>query len=268
MQTNEREIIIEHALDLEDKENLEIVLDITSPHTDLVNRIAALLKDQNDFVEVNILHWHSLAPWLRKEIIETVVTNSSDGTFEQNDNANKGEIIIEHALKNEENLEMTLDIIFAGYELRGRIIDDFLEKLQVFIKKELDMSRWDFQEYWDVTSKSLPKVKIGICRNPHRDNKQFIGIHVGSLKPLSPKWYRLKSKLEAKLKEGYDRKNQHWIWKTRDWEYKDWTDKDTLIKMHTETNCVVKEIGEYFLKICGEAELVIDKWVKENAHNG
>ena len=269
MQTNEREIIIDHALENEEnEENVAIVLDITSTHTDMVKRIETLLKDHEDFVDVNIWHWHSLSPGLRKSIIKTVVENSSDITFEQNDNANKGKIIIEHALKNEENLEMTLDIIFAGYELRQRIINNFWGKLQDFIKQDfkkkgLDM-QGDFQGYWGTSkSEDLPQITIYI---QHRSEKnKFIGIHVDSDSfNNSPTRNFLKSKLDDEWGKGDD--HGYWIWKTSNWKYKNWQDPDTLIKMHTGE--AVEDIGNDLLKIVEVAEPVIDEWVKENPLNG
>ncbi len=59
---------------------------------------------------------------------------------------NEGEIIIEHVLENEENLEMALDIISMSQEIRERIIKTFLEKLKGFICGKLDMSQWDFKQ--------------------------------------------------------------------------------------------------------------------------
>ena len=275
MHTNEREIIIEHALDLEDKKNLEMILDIiaTKPKLKQIIKISLEKSGKSDFVD-DIQSWYSLDPGLRKSIIKTVVENSSDRTFEQNDSEN---VIIEHALENEKNLEIALDIIFAYTDLRQRITNNFREKLQVFLKNKKKLTesqfKWqfewegDFQEVLGVTSKAedLPEVRIWI--NPNSETDRFIGIHVESLKPSLPAWNPLKSKLEAKLKKGSNRKNPYWIWKTPNWKYKDWTDKDNLIKMHTEE--AVKDVGNYFLEIVIEAEPLINEWwVKENAHNG
>lgn len=234
---SKRDIILEHALK---NDNLKIVLDIVFVGSELEIR-------------------RQIAKPFQMEISER-------------------DIMLNHILENEKNLEIALDIISADSDLRQRITNNFREKLQVFLKnkKELTESqfKWqfewegDFQEVLGVRSKAedLPEVRIWIT-GPKTD-RLFIGIYVESLEPLSKKWYLLKSKLEDKLEQGGDRKNQHWIWKTRDWEYTDWTDKDTLIKMHIETDCVVEEIGEYFLEIVIKAESVIDEWVKENAHNG
>ena len=231
LEESKRDIILGHALK---NENLKIVLDIVSVGAELEIR-------------------EEIAKPLQMEISER-------------------DIMLNHILENEKNLEIAQDIMSMAQQIRDLIINNFWDELNVFIKARLDRSQWDFQELWDVTSKSLPlkKVSIGLAGTIGRVNEQFIGIHVKdeSLEPSSPTWNLLKSKLEEKLKEGYDRKNEHWIWKTPDWEYKDWTDKDTLIKMHTKTDRVVTDIGKYLLKIIEVAEPVIDEWAKENPHNG
>ena len=269
MQTNEREIIIDHAL--ENVENVAIVLDITSAATDLVKRInETLMKDHDDFGGVNIWHWHSLEPGRRKEIIKTLMTNSSDRTFEQNDNANKGEIIIDHALENEKNLEMTMDIIFAGYELRLRIVKTFLKKLEAFIC--LNKPKWIFEERDDpfrqgprtifVFSKKAWQGQYGIgLRSRYGTGLVAIGVHKAG--ENTPSIEDLKSELDEKFEIGTS--DSDWVWLPKDdsssWDYKEWK-TDVHIKMYNKK--AVEDIGNYLLEIVKVAEPVIDKWLEEN----
>ena len=280
MQTNEREIIIEHAL--ENKENVAIVLDITSAATDLVNRIETLLEKHEDLVDVNIWHWNSLGSVLRKKIIKTSVTNFSDRTFEQNDNANKGEIIIEHALENKKNLEMTLDIIFAGYELRQRIVKTFLEELKGFIYKKLNMSQWDWEtelcdnpyggnryRIFGVYSKFgvlNESVFISLSGNP-TGNNLYIGVFTNDTL-FYKSMNHLKSRLDNEFGPGKSEASW-WFWyqsleSPNCWDYTDWTNKDILIKMHTDRKRVVKDIGNRLLRIIEVAKPEIKKWVQQN----
>lgn len=285
MQTNEREIIIEHALEDKENVNVAIVLDITSVATDLVNRIETLLEKHGDFVDVNIWHWNSLGSVLRKKIIKTSVTNSSDGTFEQNDNTNKGEIIIEHALKNKKNLEMTLDIIFAGYELRQRIVKTFLKELKGFICKKLDMSQWGWKtelcdkpyggnkyRIFGVASKFgvLDKsVFISLSGNP-TGNNIYIGVFTNN-----ELFYKSMNRLKSRLDNEFGPVKSEaswWFWyqsleSPNCWDYTDWTNKDTLIKMHTERCRVVKDVGNHLLRIINVAKPEIEKWVQKNEQN-
>ncbi len=282
MQTNEREIIIEHALEDKENVNVAIVLDITSAATDLVNRIETLLEKHGDFGDVNIWHWNSLGSVLRKKIIKTSVTNSSDGTFEQNDNANKGEIIIEHALKNKKNLEMTLDIIFAGYELRQRIVKTFLTELKGFICKKLDMSQWD----WETGLCDKPfegnnyhsfgvyikfeeePVVISLSGNPTGNNLEiYIAVHTDN-KRFHDSMDCLRSMLNEAF-PGTRKSDKRWFWWSPSLKkysnYADWYNKDTLIKMHIETDAVVQDIGKHLLEIIRVAKPEIEKWVKKNS---
>ena len=191
------------------------------------------------------------------------------------------DIIIEYARKNIDNLEMVLDIIStedkieeaaskieeneqnqkvmrdiirsAGHELRERITNNFLDEFQVFIQGALE-ERWDVQgqRNLDMTSESLPKVRICLTVD-------FIGINVDPFD--KPTQNLLKSKLDKEVKKGSE--HCYWFWKDENWKYK-YLDKDTLIKMHTETDRVVKEIGDRFLEIVRVAKPVIDKWIEEN----
>ena len=272
MQTDERELMVKHAL--ENKENVTIVLDITSAATDLVDRIKSLLQDHDDFVDVNIWHWHSLDSVRRKEIIKILMTNSSDRTFEQNDNANKGEIIIDHALENEKNLEMTMDIIFAGYELRLRIVKTFLKRLEAFIR--LNKPKWIFEEIDDpfrqgprtifIFSKKAWQGQYGIgLRSRYGTGLVAIGVHKAG--ENTPSIEDLKSELDEKFEIGTS--DSDWVWLPEDylsnWEYKEWK-TDVHIKMYNKK--AVEDIGNYLLEIVKVAEPVIDKWIEENPLNG
>ena len=304
--SGESEIIIKHALENKEKENVAIVLDII--HTDMVKRIETLLKDHEDFADVNIGQWYSLAPGLRKSIIETVVKNSSDIMRKDNDSGSE-RIIIEHALENEKNLAMVLDIIFAGPELRQRIIKPFLKQLQCFIEKELDMSQWDFE--WGDKFKDDPSI---IFKDPYRNEDSIIfrvsketwrekggpqysvgirsrhegkAVEIGAFFNVDNRNVdnrSLRDELDEKLEINREPNNlpDGWIkrlyssdpngWNYKNdpdsWNYANWRDTDTLVKMSTETDRVVNVVGEHLIDILKGAEPVIDEWVKENPLNG
>ena len=188
-------------------------------------------------------------------------------------------IIMKHVFKDNENLEMALDIISMSQEIRERIIKTFLEKLKGFIYKKLDMSQW--------------KWETGLCDNPY--GKNYISLGVSSKFDVLPEPVYIvlqkQSKdlsnliievitdsesnalmryLSCKLGEELekDTRSEEWIWcqsrKSSNWDYADWTNKDTLIKMHTERCRVVKDIGNHLLRIIKVSKPVIEEWVEQN----
>ena len=189
--------------------------------------------------------------------------------------------IVEHVL---ENLDVALDIMDLTQEIRERIIKTFLEKLKGFICKgftckKLDMSQW--------------KWETGLCDNPY--GKNYISLGVSSKFDVLPEPVYIvlqkQSKdlsnliikvitdsesnalmryLSCKLGEELekDTRSEEWIWcqsrKSSNWDYADWTNKDTLIKMHTERCRVVKDIGNHLLRIIKVSKPVIEEWVEQN----
>ena len=284
MQTNEREIIIEHAL--ENEKNLEIMLDIIAADPKLQQVINTSLEKSGkfDFKEINMRSWYSLDPGLRESITETVVKNSSDIMSKDNNSGNE-RIITEHALKNEENLEMTLDIISMSQEIHERIIKTFLEKLKDFICKgfickKLDMSQWVFnKELYNNQGKRYRK--FGVSRKALEINviledrstyysDLIIGVHSEYVESQEHLRKQLNRKLNKTLEKG-NGSNSWWIWyqslkkPSDDWDYIDWNNKDTLVKMHSNPDCVVKHIGNRLLEIIKVAKPVIEEWVEKNS---
>lgn len=193
---------------------------------------------------------------------------------------NEREIIIDHVLENKENLGMALDIISMTQEIREQIIQSFLGKLKKVICEELDMSQWS----WET----------GLCDNPYGANYLSFGVSrkfavlknepvyiilqkqakdlsnhiigVGSDPESNALMQHLNCKLDEELGKG--KRSKWWIWcqplksppwKPPYWNYTDWTNKDTLIKMHTETDRVVKDIGNHLLRIIEVAKHEIEK---------
>ena len=196
-------------------------------------------------------------------------------------NERETEIIMKHVLKNEENLGVALDII--NQKIRERIIKTFLGKLKGFICKgfickKLDMSQWD----WET----------GLCDKPYEAN--FLGFGVSRKFDVlnEPVYIQLQnqakdlsnhiigvcsaesnalmqhfsSKLDEKLGKG--KANNWWIWfqplKSPNWDYTDWNNKDTLIKMHFDSERTVKDIGNHLLRIIEVAKPMIEEWVEQN----
>ncbi len=199
---------------------------------------------------------------------------------------NEREVIIEHVLDldNKENLKMALDIIDQTQGIRERIITTFLEKLQDFICEGLDMSQWKWEkELYDkpyggnkhrsfgVSSKFgvlQGPVGISLLGNP-TGNNLYIGVFSSPTNELfNESMSHLKCMLDRVFRPEQSWKSEWWIWyqylKSPDWDYADWTNKDTLIKMHTDPCSAVENIGNRLLEIIEVAKPEIDKWIQQN----
>ena len=207
---------------------------------------------------------------------------------------NEGKIIIDHVLENEENLEMALDIIDLTEKIRGRIIQSFLGKLKKVICERLDekfdMSQWDLKtelcdepygknsHSFGVSSKSgVLKRPVGILLKGSATLKSlYIGVFSSPTNELfNESMNHLKSQLDEKCGEGkeWEGKKEIWIWyqslkkPSDNWDYTNWTNKDTLIKMHFDSEHAVKDIGNHLLQIIEVAKPEIEKWVQKNEQN-
>ena len=205
---------------------------------------------------------------------------------------NERKIIIEHVLENKENLEMALDIISLTPEIHSCIIKTFLGELKVFICEELDkldMSQWKWEtelynkpyggkknRIFGVSSKfGVLQEPVGIALAGKPPNGSFdIGVFSSPTNELcnEPMKEYLQSHLKTVFKSGryWESESEIWIWyqslkkPSDDWDYTDWTNKHTLIKMQTETDRVVKHIGNHLLDIIKEVKSVIDARVEQN----
>ena len=198
---------------------------------------------------------------------------------------NEREIIIDHVLKNKENLGMALDIISMTQEIRERIIQSFLGKLKKVICEELDMSQWDLEtelcdEPYGKNSYSFGvSSKFGVLQEPVgillKGSATLKSLYIGVFSSPTNELFNesmnhLRSRLDEECGSGrsWEDKTEIWIWyqylKSPNWNYTDWSNKDTLIKMHTEIDRVVKDIGNHLLRIIKVAKPVIEEWVNQN----
>ena len=227
LEESKRDIILEHALK---NENLKMVLDIVS--------VGSELK-------------------IREEIAKPFQMAISER-----------DIMLNHIPENEKNLEIARDIISTDSALRERIVKTFMKKLEDFIEEKLDMSQWIFETEDDpflqdprtifLLSKQAWQRRYAIGLRG-RYGAVFVAIGVHKAGENTPSTEDLKSELDEKFEIGTS--NSSWVWLPEDylsnWEYKNWEDPDTLIKMHRGE--AVKDVGDRFLEIVRVAESVIDK---------
>lgn len=208
---------------------------------------------------------------------------------------NEREIIMKHVFKkdeNNENLKVALDIIDLTEKIRAQIIQSFLGKLKKVICEKLDMSQLDMSQWvwktelcdepygknshsFGVSSKSgVLQKPVGILIKGSATLKSlYIGVFSSPTNEMfNESMNHLKSHLDEECGPGtyWKGKKEIWIWyqslkkPSDDWDYKNWTNKDTLIEMHTETDRVVKNIGNHLFRIIEVAIPEIDEWVKQD----
>ena len=192
------------------------------------------------------------------------------------------EIILEHALGNQENLETTLDIGLAFPALRERIIIDFLGKLEKFVLGKLKQ-RPDASE-WHVSDDSLPSFpskkfhsfsfgkqtwekKYGVALEPQENNAGNVIIGVcGQYDEETGTGARKIDLLFQKLNDIRNGKRSDW-WEwyhLLDDPYRNWGTKDGLIELNLREDNSVTYLGQYFVNIIEVAAPIIDEHVQES----
>ena len=156
-------------------------------------------------------------------------------------------------------------------------------ELKVFICEELDkldMSQWKWEtelcaDPYGKNSHSFgvsSKFGVGILLKGSATLKSlYIGVFSSRTNELSNEsMNHLKSRLDEECGSGrsWEDETEIWIWyqslKLPNRDYTDWTNKDTLIEMHTYPKRVAKAIGNHLLEIIEVAKPEIEKWVKQN----
>ena len=125
------------------------------------------------------------------------------------------------------------------------------------------MDEQNYKQHLEMFS-SILRQKLQIYREEKRRWDRFLSTDFNVVSEfIRPNENRL-SDIIACLPESV-----LWIWyqylKSANWNYADWTNKDTLIKMHTETDRVVEDIGNRLIEIIEVAKPEIEKWVQRNS---
>ena len=184
------------------------------------------------------------------------------------------EIILEHALKNQENLKIALDVGFAFNDLRKEIIVDFLDGLRNFVLGKLgdhDDSLWHVNDdslyrfplknnyYFSFEKKSWGE-RHGVGLQLHK-NEAFIGVW----RPDGvPKIDLLKQTLDKKIKPGGHDKWYEWYCYLED-PYRNWGATDGFIRLKFPNGKAVKHIGQELVQVIKAAAPIIDEHVRESS---
>ena len=175
---------------------------------------------------------------------------------------NEREVLLQYALKSEENLKATWEInyVFNG-DLHGQIIVNFLNKLESFILDRLrQRSDWGISvSYKDLIASPLEAHKAfgfsktrwekqyGVAlipQSPDASNFRIGVFRKGAERPA------LEDNLRRTLNEscGRGQDTTFWVWYRRLEEpYIKWNTKEALIKLRNGE--AVKTLGPYFVQI-------------------
>ena len=179
------------------------------------------------------------------------------------------DIIIRRALKSRENLEMTLDIHFAGYELRKKLIKDFLIKLKECLDQHLERPEWEF-------------VDDRLLEEPLRNGSRFnfaktswngrypIGIErcggrtIYGVREVSEERIPSLEKAINHAMPKAGKSDPSWEW-YRYWEdrYGNWDTKEALLNRKYDEEAVNQLCNELIL-IMKVATPIIDNYVSSN----
>lgn len=179
------------------------------------------------------------------------------------------DIIIRPALKSRENLEMTLDIHFAGYELRKKLIKDFLIKLKECLDQHLERPEWEF-------------VDDRLLEEPLRNGSRFnfaktswngrypIGIErcggrtIYGVREVSEERIPSLEKAINHAMPKAGKSDSWWEW-CRYWEdrYGNWDTKEALLNRKYDEEAVNQLCNELIL-IMKVATPIIDNYVSSN----
>ena len=193
------------------------------------------------------------------------------------------DIILEHALRNQENLETTLDIGLAFLALRERIIVGFLDKLEKFVldklKQRPDASEWGiFIEGDDHDLRKPPlkryqyfgfgkqswKKQYGVALQPQSDNAR--DVIIGIWRQYDEKTGTGVRRIDLLFHELNNIRNgKHSDW----WEwyhfledpYRNSNTKEALIKLYNGE--AVEKLGQDLVRIINLAAPIIDRHVQE-----
>lgn len=186
---------------------------------------------------------------------------------------NEGEIILAHALENEENLRTTLDIGLTYNELCKQIIVDFLNNLETFVLDKLnDATEWEIEDdlrklplkkYHFGFRKKTWKKQYGVALEPQSGNAGDVIIGIGrQYDEIGTRGRRIDllfQELNNKIRNG--RRSDWWEWyHFLDNSYRNWNTKEALIKLHNGE--AIEHIGKKFIEIIEVATPIIDEHVR------
>ena len=199
--------------------------------------------------------------WFLRDFMDYIPT--MEGSMS---NSSERKKIVEHALENEENLDIALNVHWAYNELRRLISEDFHKDLQRCLEKHLNMSQWEFIPLEDDSLFGFAKKAWGqryIIGTELYLKEDSSGVYLGVYKknPTTQKIKGLKRALDMSMKGKSDKSDKYWEW------YCDlkphWDSEKALVEIKYNRDAIKEELCKRLADISKnrEAMELIDKYV-------
>lgn len=182
----------------------------------------------------------------------------------------KWDLIAEHALLNEDNLLLSLELFEAFEEVMNRLISEFLKELEMEILSRLG-SEWTIVT--DFENDAVKRWFFGIEKKKWQGN-YTIGINPEKVKLSNFVFYTWRNEdifkspitevtkmLNENYKKGKTYKMNDW-YQSVDKDYLNWMDADTLCKLYHKKEFVAYFKEQFFI-IKDIVEPIIDKKMKK-----
>jgi len=183
----------------------------------------------------------------------------------------KWNLIAEHALLNEDNLLLSLEMFEAFEEVMNRLISEFLKELEIELLSRLG-SEWTIENQFE--DNTFKKWTFGIQKKEWQGN-YIISIwpENGKLRNFTFYTWRAEAIFKSPITEVTKMLNENYrkgkTYQLNDWyqsvdkDYLNWMDADTLRRLYHKKEFVAY-FKEQFLLIKDIVEPIIDKKMKKH----
>ncbi|MFA6850234.1 MAG: hypothetical protein WCS30_07760 [Selenomonadaceae bacterium] len=183
----------------------------------------------------------------------------------------KWNLIVEHALLNEDNLLLSLEMFEAFEEVMNRLISEFLKDLEIELLLSLG-SEWTIENRFE--DNTFKKWTFGIQKKEWQGN-YIIGINPenGKLRNFTFYTWRDEAIFKSPITEVTKMLNENYrkgrTYQLNDWyqsvdkDYLNWMEADTLRRLYHKKEFVAY-FKEQFLLLKDIVEPIIDKKMKNH----
>lgn len=178
------------------------------------------------------------------------------------------ELISKHALKNEANLRLAIQVGLAFSHLKEQLIRDFIRALKADLKGRLG-NLWQVDDYWSEAPLAR-HCSIGV-RKKQWAGETCIGLGCERNGPSELDWFvwsdhKIKTALSSEIKAALDSKYAVGLkhgavypwWKWVEKPYRDWNTEEALVALRKKDHAV-EYYGSHLARIAKIAGPLIDR---------